>query len=183
MNQGITPSTPQDLAELREQLGREPRGVFGIAARCACGAPLVVATAPRLENGSPFPTTFYLTHPAVVAECSRLEAGGEMYRMFEKLEASSDLASAYRAAHEDYLGRRRQIGEAAGSGEVPEIEGISAGGMPARVKCLHALVGHALAAGPGVNPFGDEALALMEWDPARCRCVGHVAAADEAPGQ
>ena len=47
---------------------------------------------------------------------------------------------------------------------MPEIAGISAGGMPDRVKCLHVLVAHALAAGPGVNPLGDEALAaLPEW--------------------
>ena len=47
---------------------------------------------------------------------------------------------------------------------VDEIDGITAGGMPSRVKCLHVLVGHALAAGPGVNPFGDEALGLLpDW--------------------
>jgi len=54
---------------------------------------------------------------------------------------------------------------------VPEIAGISAGGMPTRVKCLHALAGHALAAGPGVNPIGDRALELSSWSPDRCACA------------
>lgn len=175
----ITPSTAEDRATLQEQLGRVPRGVYGIAARCACGVPLVVATVPRLENGTPFPTTFYLTEPRLVAECSRLEAGGEMYRMSDEV-AEEPLSTAYRLAHEDYLRRREAIRVDAGLDAVPEIEGISAGGMPTRVKCLHALVGHALAAGPGVNPIGDEALALMEWDAARC--PGHAAPAPASVG-
>jgi hypothetical protein avisC_03628 len=58
--------------------------------------------------------------------------------------------------------------------DVPEIHGVSAGGMPTRVKCLHALVGHALAAGRGVNPIGDRALDMMRerglWDTAACTC-------------
>jgi uncharacterized protein len=41
---------------------------------------------------------------------------------------------------------------------VPEIAGISAGGMPQRVKCLHVLAGQALGQGRGVNPLGDEVL-------------------------
>jgi len=61
-------------------------------------------------------------------------------------------AEQYAAAHAAYLADREAVGE------VPEIVGFSAGGMPTRVKCLHALAGHALAAGPGVNPIGDLAL-------------------------
>src|SRR5665647_2746633 len=120
---GVSAVTDADLAVVAEQLGREPRGVMAVAARCVCGRPTVVRTAPRLPDGTPFPTTFYLT-------------------------------------------RRAELGE------VPEIAGVSAGGMPDRVKCLHALVGHALAAGPGVNPLGDEALALIAevWRPDRCTC-------------
>ena len=81
-----------------------------------------------------------------------------MREMTERLGQDPDLASRYAAAHEDYLGRRAALGE------VSEIAGISAGGMPTRVKCLHVLVAHSLAAGPGVNPLGDEALELLgEW--------------------
>ena len=81
-----------------------------------------------------------------------------MREMTARLSSDPELASAYTAAHRDYLRRRGELGV------VAEIAGISAGGMPARVKCLHVLVGHSLAVGPGVNPLGDEALeALGPW--------------------
>ncbi|WP_199424882.1 DUF501 domain-containing protein [Actinotalea solisilvae] len=158
--------SPDDLATLEQQLGRPPRGVVGVAARCVCGRPTVVRTAPRLPDGTPFPTTFYLTHPRAVAAVSTLEASGVMREMTARLAEDEGLAAAYRAAHEHYLAERAALGD------VPEIAGVSAGGMPTRVKCLHVLVGHALAAGPGVNPLGDEALALVRdtWRPDRCAC-------------
>jgi hypothetical protein len=72
--------------------------------------------------------------------------------------AGASLRRSYARAHRDYLCRRQAIAD------VPEIAGVSAGGMPRRVKCLHVLVGHALAAGRGVNPLGDEAIdALPAW--------------------
>lgn len=162
----LEPATPADLAVVAEQLGRAPRGVVAVAARCVCGRPTVVRTAPRLPDGAPFPTTYYLTSPGAVAAVSRLEAGGTMRAMNERLAADPELAAGHRRAHEDYLARRAELGSA------EEIEGISAGGMPDRVKCLHVLVGHALARGPGVNPLGDETLALIadEWSPTVCRC-------------
>ena len=157
-----------DLEALAEQLGRVPRGVVAIAARCVCGRPTVVRTAPRLDDGTPFPTSYYLTHPAAVKGCSTLEAEHLMETFNADLAADADLAAAYAAAHADYLARRAELGQ------VPEIEGVSAGGMPTRVKCLHALLGHTLAAGAGVNPIGDRTLeALRErelWDPERCSC-------------
>lgn len=157
---------PADLAVVEEQLGRRPRGVVEVAARCVCGRPTVVRTAPRLPDGTPFPTTYYLTHPGAVAAASRLEASGLMREMTARLAEEPELAAAYRDAHEHYLARRAELGH------VPEIEGTSAGGMPTRVKCLHVLVAHSLAAGPGVNPLGDEALELMhdDWRPDRCTC-------------
>lgn len=161
-------TTPEDLATLEEQLGRLPRGVIGIGARCVCGRPLVVVTAPRLDDGTPFPTTFYLTSPAAVKGASTLESTGAMEEMNERLESDPDLAAAYRRAHEAYLGARAELGD------VPEIAGVSAGGMPTRVKCLHALLGHTLAAGEGINPFGDETLARLaeegRFSLTRCWC-------------
>jgi hypothetical protein len=132
--------------------------------RCPCGLPDVVETAPRLADGTPFPTLYYLTCPRAAAAVGRLEASGLMREMTDRLQSDPELAAAYRAAHERYLRRRDQIGR------VPEIAGVSAGGMPSRVKCLHVLVAHALAAGPGVNPLGDEALAALPpwWDRGAC---------------
>lgn len=148
-----------DLVAVREQLGRPPRGVAGVAHRCPCLLPDVVATRPRLDDGSPFPTAFYLTCPRAGGAIGTLEASGLMTSMAERLSCDDNLAEAYRAAHLDYLARRAALGP-----QVPEIDGISAGGMPDRVKCLHVLAAHALAAGPGVNPLGDEVLAaLSPW--------------------
>ncbi|MDN4480055.1 DUF501 domain-containing protein [Demequina muriae] len=161
-----TPATETDLTVLASQLGREPRGVVAIAARCVCGNPTVVHTAPRLPDGTPFPTQYYLTHPEAVAAVSTLEARGVMRELTDRLAEEPALALHYREAHESYLAERVELED------VPEIRGISAGGMPDRVKCLHVLVGHALAAGPGVNPLGDEALAMIRghWRPDRCTC-------------
>jgi hypothetical protein len=125
----------------------------------------VVATSPRLPDGTPFPTFYYLTHPAATAAMSVLEADHVMRELNDDLAADEELAAGYARAHEAYLRDR------AAFGEIPEIEGISAGGMPGRVKCLHALAGHALAAGPGVNPIGDLALARSTWSPERCVCA------------
>lgn len=155
------------MAVLRAQLGRQPRAVIGVAARCVCGNPTVVLTKPRLDDGTPFPTLYYLTHPDAVGAVSTLEAIGTMRQMQDRLAEDPELAAAYRAAHERYLAERAELGD------VPEIAGISAGGMPDRVKCLHVLVAHALASGPGVNPLGDEALELISdsWSPKRCTCA------------
>lgn len=157
--------TDAELDVLRGQLGRPARGVVGIAARCVCGNPTVVATAPRLDDGTPFPTFYYLTHPAATVAMSTLEAEHVMPELAAVLDEDETVADAYQRAHLAYLADRAVFGE------VPEIDGISAGGMPTRVKCLHALAGHALAAGPGVNPVGDAALARSAWSPERCECA------------
>lgn len=160
--------TAHDLEVLAQQLSRTPRGVVGIAARCPAGHPLVARTLPRLDDGTPFPTVFYLTGPSVVSAASTLEANGVMKEMTERLTTDEELAAAYRLAHQHYLAEREALGH------VDEIDGISAGGMPVRVKCLHVLVAHALAAGPGVQPLGDEAIERMAagglWDRTRCTC-------------
>ena len=164
----LTPATETDIQVVSKQLGRPARDIVAIAARCVCGKPTVVQTAPRLSDGTPFPTTYYMTHPGATAAFSRLEAAGLMAELQERLAVDQELAEAYRLAHEAYLADRAEL--LAATGDVPEIEGISAGGMPTRVKCLHALAGHALAAGPGVNPIGDIALELCTWSPDRCVC-------------
>jgi hypothetical protein len=154
----VTPLDPRDEAAVRAQLGRPPRAVHEVGHRCPCGNPDVVTTEPRLPNGTPFPTTFYLTCPRAASRIGTLEGSGLMTQMQDRLQQDATLAEAYRAAHERYLAARTALGE------VPEIEGVSAGGMPTRVKCLHALAGQALAQGRDVNPLGDEVLdRLGEW--------------------
>lgn len=151
--------TDVDRDAVAQDLGREPRGVLGVGARSANGRPLVVVTAPRLPDGTPFPTTFYLTDADLVTACSRLEAEHFMDDLSQILTEDEAVRNEYEGAHRDYLARRAHAGTVSGVGEVAEIQDFSAGGMPTRVKCLHALVGHSLVAGPGVNPMGDRALA------------------------
>lgn len=169
------PPSERDIAIVSAQLGRPARDVIGIPARCVCGAPTVVATKPRLGNGTPFPTLYYLTHPAATAAVSTLEATQVMPELAALLEDDT-VAEAYRGAHDAYLADRESIEH------VEEIAGITAGGMPTRVKCLHALVGHSLSAGPGVNPIGDLALERCSWSPSRCDCPAYDGLADVEVG-
>ena len=144
------------------QLGRAPRAVRGVAHRCPCGLPDVVETAPRLEDGSPFPTLYYLTCPRAAAALSRLESAGMMRDMEQRLATEPELRSAMQAAHRDYVARRDAAASADGLAPLPPGT-QSAGGMPERVKCLHALAAHELAV-PGANPLGRAALdAAGEW--------------------
>lgn len=161
---------PADLAAVGRQLGRPARSVLDVAHRCPCGEPDVVETAPQLPDGTPFPTLYYLTCPRAVAAIGTLESSGLMREMADRIAADDEVARAYSAAHEDYLARRAR------RGHVPAIAGVSAGGMPDRVKCLHVLAAHALAAGPGVNPFGDEVVAAITpwWQ--RSSCAARTAA-------
>ncbi|MCG7611240.1 MULTISPECIES: DUF501 domain-containing protein [Mycobacterium] len=149
---------PADIEAVTRQLGREPRGVLEVAYRCPNGEPGVVKTAPKLPDGTPFPTLYYLTHPALTAAASRLESSGLMREMSERLQRDEDLAAAYLRAHESYLAERDAI--------EPLGTTFTGGGMPDRVKCLHVVMAHSLAKGRGVNPFGDEALALLAVEPA-----------------
>lgn len=147
------PLAPRDVTAVGLQLGRRPRAMTSVAHRCDCGLPDVVETRPRLPDGAPFPTLYYLTCPRLASAIGTLESSGLMKEQTARLATDPDLAARYRTASEDYLTRRDRH-------EV--LDGVPAqGGMPTRVKCLHVLVAHALAVGPGVNPFGDEALAVL----------------------
>lgn len=153
----------RDVEAVGLQLGRRPRAMASVAHRCGCGLPDVVETRPRLPDGSPFPTLYYLTCPRLASAIGTLEADGLMKQQTARLAVDPELAGRYAAAARDYVARRD-------SREV--LEGVPAqGGMPTRVKCLHVLVAHALAVGPGVNPFGDEALSLLPDWAAKGPCV------------
>jgi hypothetical protein len=156
------PVSEADRAVIAEQLGRPPRALRAVAARCPSGHPAVVQTNPRLENGSPFPTLYYLTCPRLTSLVGRLEASQIMREMTQRLADDAELAAAYLRAHESYLAQRDAI--------EPLGHQITAGGMPGRVKCLHVHLAHTLACGAGANPFGDETLELLrdEWPSGDC---------------
>ncbi len=151
-----------DQQAVAAQLGRAPRALRAVSHRCPCGLPSVVQTHPRLDDGTPFPTLYYLTCRRLAGLVGRIEAGGAMREMTDRLAADPELAAAYRVAHESYLADRDAM--------EPLGIRVSAGGMPDRVKCLHVHVAHALARGPGMNPFGDELLDQIGdwWTPGPC---------------
>ena len=146
----------RDLEIIKNQLGRSPRDVHAVAHRCPCGEVDVVETPPRLSDGTPFPTFFYATCPRLTGAISTLESSGLMAEMNDRLAGDPKLQGEYYSAHIDYMAAREALRM-----DVPEVNGISAGGMPERVKCLHSLIAHSLAAGEGVNVLGDEALAKL----------------------
>lgn len=152
----IQPMTDADRELFIRELGRPPRGVIGVAYHCDHKVPAVVQTAPRLEDGTPFPTMYYLCCSVLNSAVSRMESEGVMATMTARLAEDADLAAAYQRAHDSYLAERNALGDLGIA--------VTAGGMPDRVKCLHVLVAHSLAVGRGVNPLGDEAVdALADY--------------------
>lgn len=167
-----TPASDAERTIVEKQLGRFPRGMVAVGARCVCGRPLAVITRPCLEDGTPFPTTCYLTSPEAVKAVSRVEADGIMREYNELLQSDEDLKKQYERAHKYYLEFRHELAVSLGDSE-EHISQMSAGGMPVRVKCLHALLAQTLVMGKGVNPIGDMVLDRIkdEFDPNVCRCT------------
>ena len=153
------PANDHDIDLVQRQLGRYPRG-------------MVAVTRPVLPGGIPFPTTCYLTGPEAVKAASHVEAAGVMQQYNDMLALDEELKAAYEQAHNLYLAFRHELAGRLGDSE-EHIEGTSAGGMPVRVKCLHALLAQSLVMGPGVNPIGDLVLERVkdEFDPTVCRCT------------
>jgi hypothetical protein len=145
-----------DRAVVGVQLGRDPRGRVSVATRCLHGLPSVIRTEPVLGDGEPFPTLYWLTCPAAAGACGRLESEGLMRILNERLAGDPELAASYAKAHADYVRDRSSTAVLDGNPGV--------GGMPDRVKCLHALYAHEAAT--GANPVG--ALVRETIDPVDC---------------
>ncbi len=157
-----------DLTLVREQLGREPTTPFTVVARCPDGHPLVIRNHPVDARGEPFPTLFWLTCPEAVRAVSRVESGGAIARLNERIEAEPELARAVRAAHDAYaLERARDVAEARAWGGV--------GGTRIGVKCLHAHYANHLAGAD--DPIG--AWVAAEIEPIHPEREDRVAAIDQ----
>ncbi|MCO6557945.1 MAG: DUF501 domain-containing protein [Bifidobacterium sp.] len=165
-------ASDDDVALVKKQLGRFPRGMVAVGARCVCGRPLAVVTRPVLPDGTPFPTTCYLTSPEATKAVSRVEADGSMQHYTDLVQHDETIHAQYERAHRLYLAFRHELATRLGDSE-EHIAGTSAGGMPVRVKCLHALVAQTLVMGKGANPIGDIVLERIadEFDPNVCRCT------------
>ncbi len=139
------PLTGTEAALASRMIGRPLRGRSAAAVRCAWGLPAVLRVDPRLDDGTPFPTTFWLSCPLANRAVGRLEASGVMRDLSARLAEDAAFADAYHGAHDRYVAARDALG--------PPVPGEpSAGGMPGRVKCLHALYAHHLATRD--NPVG-----------------------------
>jgi len=151
-----------DRALVERQLGRRPRAFRRVAVRCAYGAPAVTEQAPYGTDGEPFPTTYYLTCPHLVAAVARLEAAGGVERWSAALADDPELAADLeRATAEQRAVRRELAGDETGRDDGASIElGIGGSRNPVRLKCLHAHAAYALAR-PGYR-LGEGVLAEVE---------------------
>jgi hypothetical protein len=161
------PACPNEEAVVAAQIGRPPRAPWRVVVRCAYGHPRVIASPPRLADGTPFPTTYWLTCPLLVSEVGEVESAGGADVWTRRVERDRRLARLLGMADAAYRVARSEEG----GGEDPCADtGIAGTRDPRRVKCLHAHVAAYLAGIP--DPVG-EAIAAGLTD--RCqdeRCAG-----------
>lgn len=151
---------PDDQDDIEAQIGRPPRAESVTVSRCHLGLPVVVRVPPILDDGTPFPTLYWLTCPLATARVSRLEASGGVKRMEKKAESDHGFGDRLEKAHRSYQGERDAL-LPVGSGPVPS-GGV--GGARLGVKCLHAHYAHERAGGD--NPVG---ALVAEWvEPLDC---------------
>jgi hypothetical protein len=158
-----------DLEVVARQLGRPPRALRRVAARCPFGLPAVTEQEPYDEEGRPFPTTYYLTCRHLVAAVARLEAAGGVERWSEAARTDPKLrASVAQATRQQRAVRRELAAGRTGRDDGASLElGIGGTQAPEQLKCLHAHAAFALAR-PGYE-LGERILAELDpaW-PAEC---------------
>lgn len=151
----------QDRSDVAAQLGRSPRGEWTVARRCACGKPQVIQTHPRLDDGTPFPTLWWLTCRRLSSRIGGLESSGWMAGFNTRLSVEPELHRRLSDATDAYLAERNAI-ESLGARGHP-------GGGPDRVKCLHAHTAQHLVTGG--NPAGEAVLQELSWEDPQSPCV------------
>ncbi len=177
----MEPVSLEDKRIITHQLGRSPRGVVGIAKRCAYGFPQVVIVHPLLE-GKPFPTMYWLTCPFLFRAIASLEAGGMIRRIEEAIRRDSDLASRLVHAHRSYIEQRQRLLSREdlvyleGKGILPALMERGIGGIAdfSRIKCLHLHAAHALASDNPIGRIVLESLARRECPSDNVICAALV---------
>jgi uncharacterized protein len=159
-----------DEAIVARQLGRPPRAFRRVVARCPFGRPAVTEQEPYDRDGEPFPTTYYVTCPQLVAALARIEAAGGVERWSRAAEDDPELAASLVHATEEQRRVRRELaGDRHGRDEGASLDlGIGGSASPGHLKCLHAHAAFALAR-PGYV-LGERVLAEIDplWPPERC---------------
>ena len=151
-----------DREVIETQLGRPLRGPWRVAHRCHLGVPTVIESAPVLDDGTPFPTTFWLTCPLLVRRAGSLEAAGWMRAANRRLQEEPQWKGRVARSAAAYRSYRDSLGEIAAGDEMP-------GGGPERVKCVHAHIAHELAR--AADPVGALALTETGWPDCVRPCV------------
>jgi hypothetical protein len=157
--------TDRDRGIVEAQIGRPLRGEWRVARRCHLGVPMAIENHPYLEDGTPFPTLFWLTCPILVKRASQLEGGGWMATLNEELASDQSLQARLKSALDRLIARREEYAHLVDSGAPP-------GGGPSRVKCLHSHVAHEISDPP--NPVGALTLTSVQWPDCRVPCVAEA---------
>jgi hypothetical protein len=159
-----------DRSALARQLGREPRALRRVVARCPFGLPAVTEQEPYDAEGRPFPTTYYLTCRHLVASVARLEAAGGVERWSEEVQVDEELRTSLKRATAEQQSIRRELaaGRTGRDGGASLELGIGGSHSPERLKCLHAHAAFALAR-PGYE-LGERIVEEIEplWPTACC---------------
>ncbi len=172
----------EDRVVIEKQLGRTPRGSFGVAVRCPWGYPAVIRVAPLLGAGEtiePFPTLFWLTCPILIEQLSRLEEQGLIARLEAELSRDPQLQAQYQNDHQRYTQERatllsdadRRVLSRLGWLNALQGRGIAGIADQRRVKCLHAQYGFHLARGGTIGRWLEERFQLSWCAPEEIRCA------------
>ncbi len=150
----VPPNTDRLAALVARQVGRAPRTPWRVAASCVHDFPTVIASPSRLDDGTPFPTLYWLTCPYLADAASAAESAGELAEWDALVADDADLALALGAV--DLELRERRVAE---SGGVDECGAVGVAGQESRTaaKCIHARIALVLV---GIDdPIGE---ALLE---------------------
>ena len=146
-----------DRSVVEIQIGRPPRSAVAVAARCHLGLPVVIDVPPILDDGTPFPTTHWLTCPLAVLRISRIESSGGVREADHRIASDPDVASSFNEAMNRYEAARQALVPVEWTGPVPS-GGVA--GSKGGVKCLHAQ--YADTAAGNENPIGDDVASRIE---------------------
>lgn len=138
-----------DRGVIEAQIGRPLRAESEVVVRCHLDRPVVVRVPPHLDDGTPFPTLYWLTCPLAVSRIGRLESSGGVKRMEAKAGADEEFGEALEEAHASYARERQGL---VIRRDLPQPSG-GVGGAATGVKCLHAHYAHAKSGGD--NPVGE----------------------------
>lgn len=154
-----------DPGIIEAQIGRPLRANSKTVSRCHLDLPVVVEVPPILDDGTPFPTLFWLTCPLATIRIGRLEGAGGVKRMEQKALADPDFGQRLAAAHDSYSDQRDAL---VPLGASPAPSG-GVGGSAFGVKCLHAHYAHTRSG--GANPVGELVASWIEPLDCRVPCV------------